>query len=92
MKTRRLVIILCIISILCSGCRVADDGTTEAIGKSYTSAISHMDNKYFKAKVLTYDKEGGYIIQNEITGEYFVVVSGSCGISVCPIKVLEDEE
>lgn len=85
MKNKIKMLVLSLVTIvvlfICSGCTVYWD---------YWDAIKHIDNDYFKTKVV-YEGAGGNIIQNEITGEYFLVVSGSYGITITPIQVVDKE-
>jgi hypothetical protein len=50
------------------------------------TTIKTIDNEYFKTEVIHEDSEC-MIIKNEITGEYFLVVKGTYGVSVTPIEV-----
>ena len=50
----------------------------------YASAIKAIDNDYFKTKVVHEDSEC-MIIENEVTEEYFLVVSGIYGVTITPI-------
>ena len=59
----------------------------EGIAWSYRSAIEKMDNEYFKTEVVCVDKAGAVIIKNQLTDEYFVMVAGSYGVTLTPIKV-----
>ena len=58
---------------------------------NYADAITHIDNKYFKTKVIS-NEGAGAIIENEITGEKFLVIAGTYGVSITPIKEVEDED
>ena len=58
---------------------------------SYDDAIRHIDNEYFKTKVIS-EENAGIIIENEITGEKFLVISGAYGVSITPIKEIENED
>ena len=73
------VICLCLLLIGCNN--------TLRIYESYEDAIVNADNDYFKSKLICYDAKGSYIIQNELTKEYFFVVSGASGVTMCPIAV-----
>lgn len=57
---------------------------------SYETTVKAINNEYFKTKVIKSDSECT-IIQNEITGEYFILIAGTYGVSLCPIKVNEIE-
>lgn len=79
-------VIFCLF-IFCLGC----SGCKKAPLYSYKSAIVKMDNKYFKGKIVAEDYNGGYIVQNEITGEYFIMVCGGYGVTLTPIEVENTE-
>lgn len=68
-------------SLLLSGCKSYWD---------YGTIVTSIDNEYFKTKVIKNDSECT-IIQNEITGEYFILIYGIYGVSLCPIEVNEIE-
>lgn len=58
---------------------------------NYDDAIRHINNEYFKTKVIA-EEGAGVIIENEVTGEKFLVISGAYGVSVTPIKEIENED
>ena len=72
------IICLCLLLTGCSPLRIYE---------SYEDAIINADNDYFKSKLICYDAKGSYIIQNELTKEYFFVVSSASGVTMCPIMV-----
>ena len=53
---------------------------------NYRTTTKAINNDYFKTK-LVYEDDECMIIQNELTGEYFLVVSGGYGVSITPITV-----
>lgn len=53
---------------------------------NYYTTIKVIDNDYFKTKVVHEDSEC-MIIENEVTGEYFLVVAGNYGVTITPIAV-----
>lgn len=75
MKKVILPILIC--CLLLTGC---------GVHWSYVSAIKGINNEYFETKVLLED-DNCMIIQNEVTGECFLVIGGMYGITVTPISV-----
>lgn len=91
---KRIIAGLCILMLVCElvGCGMvpAEDGTKSTIlYESLSDAVLSMDNQYFKTKVLTYDDAGGYIIENEVTGEVFLVITSVYGVNITPIQIKE---
>ena len=78
---KKVIIPVMLICLLLTGC------DSIRIYESYESAIINADNDYFKSKLICYDARGSYIIQNELTEEYFFVVTGPSGVTMCPIVV-----
>lgn len=93
-KIKYLVLALVAATALLCGCRApAADGTTDKfVFATYYDAIVNTNNEFFKTRVVTYDDGGSFIIQNEVTGEYFYVISGGYGVTICPIEVKNREE
>jgi hypothetical protein len=81
---KKILIPIIVLGLMISGC-----GGETRIHWSYGTAIDAINNDYFKTNVIHEDSECK-IIQNEVTGEYFLVISGGYGVSVCPIEVKED--
>jgi hypothetical protein len=52
----------------------------------YYTTTKAINNEYFKTRVVHEDSEC-MIIENEVTGEYFLVVSGGYGVTITPITV-----
>lgn len=75
-----LIPIICL-CLLLTGC------STLRIYESFEDAIINADNDYFKSKLICYDAKGSYIVQNELTKEYFFVVTSTGGVTMCPIVV-----
>ena len=63
--------------LLLTGCR---------IHWNYYTTVKAIENEYFNTKVIHEDSEC-MIIENEITGEYFIVVGGDYAMSITPIVV-----
>ena len=80
-----------IIPIICL-CLLLNGCGTLRIYESYEDAIINADNDYFKSKLICYDAKGSYIIQNELTKEYFFVVSSANGVTMCPIRITTEQE
>ena len=78
---KKIIIPIICLCLLLSGC---------GVHWSYATMIKAIDNDYFKTKIIHEDSEC-IIIQNKVTGEYFLVVSGTYGMSICPIQVGEKE-
>ena len=85
-KSFLIILLSCCIVCLFAGC--GKDGN---FYWSHWSAIEDTNNEYFKTKVIYKDAGGSRIIQNEVTGEYFFVVSGVYGISMCPIETVNEK-
>ncbi len=71
--------ILMIVCLLLTGC---------GIHWNYYTTIKTIDNDYFKTKVIHEDDEC-MIIENEVTGEYFLVVADNYGVTITPIEMSE---
>lgn len=56
---------------------------------SYDTAIESIDNEYFKTKVLYDDGGGVFVIENELTGERFLCLAGTYGVTVTPIECVD---
>ena len=69
--------ILIIVCLLLTGCSFHWD---------YKAAIKAINNEFFETEVVIEDDEC-MIIKNKVTGEYFLVVSGTYGVSITPIAV-----
>lgn len=80
-KSFLIILLSCCIVCLFAGCGKE--------GNFYWSAIEDANNEYFKTKVIYKDAGGSRIIQNEVTGEYFFVITNIHGVTMCPIKVPE---
>ena len=74
---KKIIIPIICLCLLLTGCGLHWD---------FDSAIKAIDNEYFKTKVVHEDSEY-MIIENEVTGEYFLVVTGIYGVSITPIAV-----
>ena len=74
---KKIIPIIICLCLLLTGC---------GVHWSYETAIKAIDNDYFKTKVVHQDSEC-MIIENEITGEYFLVVSGGYGVTITLIVV-----
>lgn len=72
---KKIIIPVICLCLLLSGC---------GVHWSYRTIIEAIDNKYFKTEVVHKDDEC-MIIKNEITEEYFLVVSDVYGVSITPI-------
>lgn len=78
---KKILIPIIMLGLMISGCG--------GVHWSYGTAIDAINNDYFKTNVIHEDSECK-IIQNEVTGEYFLVISRTYGVSMCPIEVKED--
>lgn len=58
---------------------------------SLGEVVSSIDNEYFKTKVL-YSGENNLIIENELTGEKFLVIHDTDEIAITPIKEVQENE
>lgn len=56
---------------------------------SHYTAIKAIDNDYFKTKVIHEDSEC-MIIENEVTGEYFLIEASAYGVTMTPIRVKDN--
>lgn len=74
---KKIIIPIICLCLLLTGCGVHWD---------YYTTVKAIDNEYFKTKIMHEDSEC-MIIENEITGEYFMVVAGTYGVSITPIVV-----
>ena len=78
---KKIIIPIICLCLLLTGCE-------ETVHWDYADTIKAIDNEYFKTKVVHEDSEC-IIIENEITGEYFLAVTGPYGISITPIEMSE---
>lgn len=76
---KKIIIPIICLCLLLTGCG-------EAVHWDYAGVIKAIDNEYFKTKVVHEDSEC-MIIENEVTGEYFLAVTGIYGITITPIAV-----
>ena len=84
MKKKIITTLICLGLILgVTGC----GSNHPPIYESYYTAIRDTNNEYFKTKIIYIDEGGSWIIQNELTEEYFLCVTGVYGVSITPIKV-----
>lgn len=79
---KKIIGIMLAASLLLNGC---------SIHWSYRTMVLQIDNEYFKSEVILTDAEST-IIRNKVTGEYFLLINGAYGVSICPIKVEEAED
>ncbi len=77
---KKVIIPIILVCLLLTGC--------EGVHWSYDTAIKVIDNEYVKTKVVHEDSEC-MIIENEVTGEYFLVVAGNYGVAITPIEMSE---
>ena len=73
---------LMIVMLLLSGCGIH-------LYPTYGDAVKAINNDYFKTKVICVSADGSYIIQNEITGEYFLMMDGPNFLELVPIQMSE---
>lgn len=76
---KKIIIPIICLCLLLTGC---------GIHWNYYTAIKAIDNDYFKTKVIHEDSEC-MVIENEVTGEYFLVVAGNYGVAITPIEMSE---
>lgn len=76
-------IAICLIGIMTA---ISVSACGENMHWNYEAAIKSIDNEYFKTKVICESKDGSLIIENEVTGEYFLAVCGAYGVSITPIQ------
>lgn len=74
---KKIIIPIICLCLLLTGC---------GIHWNYYTAIKAIDNDYFKTKVIYEDSEC-MVMENEVTGEYFLVVAGNYGVAITPIVV-----
>ena len=74
---KKIIIPIICLCLLLTGCGVHWD---------YYTTTKAINNEYFKTKVIHEDSEC-MIIENEVTGEYFLVVAGGYGVTITPIVV-----
>lgn len=74
---KKVIIPIICLCLLLTGC---------GVHWNYYTTIKAINNDYFKTKVVHEDSEC-MIIENEVTGEYFLVVTGIYGVSITPIAV-----
>ena len=77
---KKVIIPIILVCLLLTGCG--------GVHWSYETAIEAIDNEYFKTRVVHEDSEC-MIIENEVTGEYFLVVSGAYGVTITPITTVD---
>ena len=53
---------------------------------NYETTTKAINNKYFQSEVILEDGECT-IIRNKVTGEYFILISGTYGVTLCPIQI-----
>lgn len=58
---------------------------------TYGTTVKAINNEYFQAEAILEDNECK-IIRNKVTGEYFILVYGANGCTLCPIEVNENEK
>lgn len=58
---------------------------------SYGTTVKAINNEYFQTEIVLEDNECK-IIRNKITGQYFILVYGTSGLTLCPIEVNENEK
>lgn len=75
---KKIIIPIILICLLLTGCK--------EMHWNYYTMTKAIDNEYFKTKIIHEDSEY-MIIENEITGEYFLVVGGNYGVNITPIKI-----
>lgn len=75
---KKIIIPIICLCLLLTGC--------EEVVYDYADTIKTIDNEYFKTKIVHEDSEC-MIIENEVTGEYFLVVTGLYGVTITPIAV-----
>ena len=76
---KKIIIPIICLCLLLTGCGMHWD---------YYTTTKAINNEYFKTRVIHEDSEC-MIIENEVTGEYFLVVAGSYGITITPIEISE---
>ena len=76
---KKIIIPIICLCLLLTGCGLHWD---------YAGAIKAIDNEYFKTKVVHEDSEC-MIIENEVTGAYFLVVSDTYGVTITSIEMSE---
>lgn len=76
---KKIIIPIICLCLLLTGCKVHWDFNTK---------IKAIDNEYFKTRVVHEDDEC-MIIENEVTGEYFLVVVSNYGVTITPIEMSE---
>lgn len=74
---KKVIIPIICLCLLLTGCGLHWD---------YYTATKAINNKYFETRVVHEDSEC-MIIENEVTGEYFLVVAGGYGVTITPIVV-----
>lgn len=72
---KKVIIPIICLCLLLTGCRVHWDFYTK---------IKAINNEYFKTKVIHKDSEC-MVIENEVTGEYFLVVASNYGVTITTI-------
>ena len=78
-----------IITIILSFCMLLNLNGCNAHWSYYTMTKA-INNEYFQTEIILEDSECA-IIRNKVTGEYFILISGTYGVTLCPIQVNEKE-
>ena len=74
---KKIIISIICLCLLLTGCEMH---------WNYYTTTKAINNEYFKTRVVHEDSEC-MIIENEVTGEYFLVIAGTYGITITPIVV-----
>lgn len=82
MKKSLLIVCLLLMVMNLGGCG-------PRVYRTYEDAVKAIDNDYFKTKVIYDGIDGSTIIQNEITGEYFLMITYPYGVDLTPIQISE---
>ena len=78
-----------IITIILSFCMLLNLNGCKVYWSYYTATMA-INNEYFQTEIILEDNECT-IIRNKVTGEYFILISGLYGVTLCPIQVNEEE-
>lgn len=76
---KKIIIPIICLCLLLTGC---------GVHWSYSTTIKAIDNDYFKTKVIHEDSEC-MIIENEVTGEYFLIIANGYEVTITPIQMNE---